>query len=199
MQSNINIHLPEGLAQIYDYADQAHGDQMRKYAPDRYMIHPLRVMQICQTYECDLASVAAALLHDVLEDTEVSTAEMRRFLQEVFDEHIAMQTLDLVIELTDVYVKSSFPALNRRQRKKKELERMKKISPEAQTIKYADITDNCLEIVNHDPDFAPVFLHECRRLLEAMNKGNSDLRQKAFEVVAAGLKSLDKSTDYQKS
>jgi uncharacterized protein with gpF-like domain len=60
---------------------------------------------------------------------------------------------------------------------------MENTSAEAQTIKYADIIDNASEIVEHDPDFAPVFLRECKALVKKMEKGNKELREKAIQVV----------------
>ena len=59
----------EILKQVHDYAEKAHGNQMRKYADERYIVHPERVMKICQEYSDKLPIMSAALLHDVLEDT----------------------------------------------------------------------------------------------------------------------------------
>jgi hypothetical protein len=50
-------------------------------------------------------------------------------------------------------------------------------------VKYADIIDNCREIVEHDPDFAKVFLRECRALLRVMPKGNELLYREAIDTV----------------
>jgi benzoyl-CoA reductase/2-hydroxyglutaryl-CoA dehydratase subunit BcrC/BadD/HgdB len=102
----------------------------------------------------------------------------------------AERTIQLVVELTDVYVKVAYPQYNRRRRKSMELERMAKTSPEAQTIKYADIIDNCSEIVSHDRDFARVFLRECKALLEKMPDGDPELYRTARELVTVNLKGL---------
>lgn len=178
------------LEQIYEFADQSHGTQLRKYTPERYMVHPLRVMELCKPVTDDQAVLAAALLHDVLEDTPVKASELMIFLKQLQSEQTAAKTLKLVIELTDVYVKNSYPNLNRRERKAKEAKRMQSISSEAQTIKYADILDNCREIVLHDLEFAPRFLTECRQLLQVMDKGDSSLRTAAFGVVENSLKTI---------
>lgn len=180
------------LEKIRDFADQSHGSQMRKYAPDRYIVHPVRVMEICRKYTQELPVLAAAILHDVLEDTAVTEEELHAFLRTVMDESQAAKTIRLVVELTDVYVKESFPELNRKKRKALELERMKAISADAQTVKYADILDNSDEIVEQDPDFARVFLHECRRLLAGMNAGNPGLHALAMESVEKLLAALRK-------
>ena len=95
-----------------------------------------------------------------------------------------------MIELTDVYIKKNYPLLNRRTRKEKELQRLIRISPDAQTIKYADIMDNAQEISAGDGDFARVYLREVRQILLKLNRGNSELREKALVVVDAALVAL---------
>jgi len=178
------------LELVKKYADEAHGDQTRKYTPDRYIVHPVRVMKICQEYDASLPVLAAALLHDVLEDTPVQPNEMREFLTSIMEVDEANRTLKLVRELTDVYIKKDYPRLNRDQRKQKELDRIKKISPQAQTIKYADIMDNCQEIVAHDSSFAPKFLKECYAILKAANRGNSELHHLALDTVQREKKKI---------
>lgn len=181
------------LSQIRDFADKAHGNQTRRYTPDRYIVHPTRVMEICRQYTNDRAMLAAALLHDVLEDTDVTKDNIEDFLRTIMDHQQAQRTIKLVVELTDIYVKKNFPEMNRRKRKMKEADRLGKTSPEAQTIKYADIVDNSGEIATHDPDFAEIFLDECRNLLTKMTKGNSELRQRAIDTVQANMALLKKS------
>ena len=175
--------MDEVLEKVRDYADKAHGDQQRKYTPERYIVHPVRVMKICGSYTNELPVLAAALLHDVLEDTPVGEKELRQFLNTVMSEAEARQTTDLVVELTDVYTKTAYPRWNRRKRKLKESARIEQTGSQSQTVKYADIIDNCKEIVDHDPDFAGVFLRECKALLNVMDKGNPDLRAEALQTV----------------
>ncbi|HEV7329792.1 MAG TPA: HD domain-containing protein [Flavisolibacter sp.] len=171
------------LQEIRDFADRAHGTQLRKYSPDRYIVHPVRVMEICRRHTDDLPVLAAALLHDVLEDTPVTKNELHGFLATLMKEEDTVKTMQLVVELTDVYTKVVYPRWNRRKRKTKEAERIRKTSGESQTVKYADIIDNCREIVQHDPDFAQVFLRECRGLLRVMPKGNEVLYREAVDTV----------------
>jgi guanosine-3',5'-bis(diphosphate) 3'-pyrophosphohydrolase len=178
------------LKKIVAFADAAHGDQRRKYADERYVEHPIRVMMTCQHYGYPLPVLAAAILHDVLEDTDVTQEQMKEFLITVMNETDINLTLSLVTELTDVYTKDKYPWMNRRQRKGKEADRLEKVSADAQTIKYGDIIDNARGIVEHGADFAPVFLKECTALLKKMEKGNKELHQKAIEVVAREMDQL---------
>jgi (p)ppGpp synthase/HD superfamily hydrolase len=192
MQANCLPHM-ETLEKIQHFADAAHGNQMRKYTPERYIAHPLRVMHLCSAFTTDETILASALLHDVLEDTEVTPEDIRTFLFPLLGKQGTEKTLHLVTELTDVYIKRDYPHLNRRKRKQMERARMAGISPEAQTVKYADILDNCREIVSHDPSFARVFLRECKHLLKHMTKGNAQLYKAAANEINTGLQALHKS------
>ena len=178
------------LKKIAAFADKAHGDQKRKYADERYIEHPLRVMRTCKRYGYPLPVLAAAILHDMLEDTNTSAQQINDHLLSVMNEKDASHTLELVIELTDVYTKHEYPKFNRRKRKAMEAGRIEIISEEAQTIKYADIIDNAREIANQDNEFAPVYLRECRMLIQKMKKGNANLRQEAIEVLKKEMKQL---------
>jgi guanosine-3',5'-bis(diphosphate) 3'-pyrophosphohydrolase len=178
------------LKAVEEFATKAHGEQKRKYTPEPYIVHPIRVMHICRQVTDDPCILSSALLHDVLEDTPVTKKEILDFLLTVMNQSQAQRTLELVVELTDVYVKENYPRLNRRRRKALEQERMEKTSADSQTVKYADILDNCREIVLHDPDFAKVFLRECLQLLERMKKGNAALYEQAKTLVENNLVSL---------
>lgn len=178
------------LKNIEEFARQAHGDQQRKFADEPYIMHPIRVMQLCREYTSDLPVLSAALLHDVLEDTAVTKEDLSAYLWGVMTTADAYRTLNLTVELTDVYVKKNYPKWNRQKRKGAEADRMSKISADAQTIKYADIIDNCLDISNSSSDFMPKFLHECRILLKVMDKGNPELRQRAMATVSKFLEQV---------
>lgn len=178
------------LEQVREFADKAHGTQERKYASERYIAHPVRVMEMCRRHNSSLPVLAAALLHDVLEDTDVDQKALHGFLRSVMNDEDAVQTINLVVELTDVYVKSAYPRWNRRKRKTKEAERISKTSPESQTIKYADIIDNCREIAEHDPDFAGVFLLECKMLLKKIPEGQPELYREATDTVEHSLRQV---------
>lgn len=171
------------LNRIEEFAAQAHEGQRRKFANEPYIVHPIRVMNICKKYSNELPVLAAALLHDVLEDTPVTALQMKSFLSALMDSANTQRTLKLVDELTDRYIKSDYPKLNRRTRKNKEAERLSNVSSDAQTIKYADILDNSAEFAKEDTDFANTFLHECKLLLKVMTKGNPELYRKVTQTV----------------
>lgn len=179
------------LEKIRHFADNAHGDQKRKYTSERYIVHPVRVMQICREYTNELPLLAAALLHDVLEDTPTTPNEIKEYLVTLMDLSQANYSLELVIELTDVYTKENYPNWNRKKRKTEEAIRIEKTSADSQTVKYADIIDNCLEIINHDADFANVFLRECKAILKKIPNGNKQLYERAVKTVDGSIDKLN--------
>ncbi len=67
----------------FEMAERAHRGQLRD-AGDPYITHPLAVASILAGYRLDTGSIITALLHDVVEDTSVSRAEVeRRFGAEI--------------------------------------------------------------------------------------------------------------------
>ncbi len=67
----------ELLNRAYVYAMKAHGDQKRA-SGDPYFSHPLEVAAILTDLRLDDATIATALLHDVVEDTDTTLAEIER-------------------------------------------------------------------------------------------------------------------------
>src|SRR5712672_43016 len=71
-----NPHTDEDLLnRAYVYAMKAHGEQKR-LSGDPYISHPLEVAAILTEHQLDDATIAAALLHDTIEDTETTRAEI---------------------------------------------------------------------------------------------------------------------------
>ncbi len=155
-------------------AHQAVG-QRRKYTGEPYWQHPATVAEMVSAVEA-AEMIAAAHLHDVLEDTAVTALD----IEECFGQRVAT----LVQELTDQFIDPEIG--NRAHRKELERDRLAQVSPEAQTIKYADLIDNTISIVARDRGFARVYLAEKRRLLEVMTAGDQALRRQAWSVLTEG-------------
>ena len=150
------------------FATIAHGEQKRKYSGEPYIVHPIEVMEIVKTVPHDEAMLAAALLHDVVEDTEVTIAEVRQ----AFGDDVA----SLVDDLTDV---SKPEDGNRKARKALDREHSAQSSPRAQTVKLADLISNSSDILENDPKFAKVYLAEKELLLKVLTQGDPTLHEKA--------------------
>ena len=154
------------------FASEAHTGQKRKYTGEAYITHPRAVAQIVKTVPHTNEMICAAWLHDVVEDCEVSLSE----IEQVFGPKIA----ELVEMLTDVSKPSDG---NRKIRKQIDLLHTSKASPEAKTIKLADLIHNTKSIVKHDPAFAEVYLSEKVALLEVLKEGDATLWKIANEQI----------------
>ena len=74
----IEIVQPEDRAVVtkaYEYAKNAHKGQLRK-SGEEYITHPLNVALILTEIGLDGTSIVAAILHDCVEDTDVTTEEV---------------------------------------------------------------------------------------------------------------------------
>jgi len=67
----------EKINEAFTVADNAHGDQ-RRVSGEPYIIHPLHVALILVDLGMDTDTIVAALLHDVVEDTEMSLQELEK-------------------------------------------------------------------------------------------------------------------------
>jgi guanosine-3',5'-bis(diphosphate) 3'-pyrophosphohydrolase len=64
------------IRDAYEFAEEAHRGQMRK-SGEPYILHPVAVAEICMNMQMDVITVMAALLHDVVEDTNVTVEDLR--------------------------------------------------------------------------------------------------------------------------
>ena len=65
------------IKRAYDFAKEKHGNQLRK-SGEPYIIHPIQVAYILAGLGLDEATICAALLHDVAEDTEVTIQDLAK-------------------------------------------------------------------------------------------------------------------------
>lgn len=159
-------------AQIY--ATQAHKriDHRRKYSNQPYDVHLKAVADMVSSATEDAEMIAAAWLHDVIEDTPATLHD----IEQTFGKSISL----LVSELTDVSKSSDG---NRSTRKAIDREYLSKASSRTKTIKLADIIDNCKDICKHDKRFARTFLSEIMLLIEVLTDGEKQLYEKAIQVI----------------
>jgi GTP diphosphokinase / guanosine-3',5'-bis(diphosphate) 3'-diphosphatase len=122
------------------YAAEKHARQRRKGASaEPYVNHVIEVAHLVSTALSapDVNLIAAALLHDVIEDTEVTAHD----LHERFGPDVAA----LVVEMTDD------KSLPKAERKRLQIEHASKLSARAQVIKLADKISNLRSIFVSPP------------------------------------------------
>lgn len=160
------------LHAVLEFARRAHGDQKRKYSGAPYIEHPMEVSLLVLSVLDDDEAVAAAILHDVVEDTAVTLAE----IEAAFGARVAR----IVSEVTDV----SRPCDgNRANRKAMDRAHIAAASPEGKTVKLADLISNTSSIMAYDRDFAKVYIPEKRRLLDVLTEGHPVLYLRACMAV----------------
>ena len=153
-------------------AGKAHEGQFRKYSGMPYIVHPIEVATIVQEVEHSDEMIAAALLHDVVEDTDYSFEDIAK--------EVSQEVAGLVKGLTDV---STPEDGNRAVRKAIDKDHLAKQNAEVQTIKLADVISNSKDIKANDPKFAKVYIEEMKALLKVLTKGDKTLYAKAEEIV----------------
>lgn len=146
--------------------------QKRKYSGEHYWYHPVEVMEIVKTASHNEDMLIASLGHDQLEDTKMTKETIKLF----FGENV----LDLILGLTDI---SKPEDGNRARRKAIDRDHTALQSPECKTIKLADLISNSKSIVEHDPEFAKVYIKEKELLLEVLKEGDKVLWNKANKIV----------------
>lgn len=121
------------------YAAEKHANQKRKgEAGEPYVNHVIEVAHLVSTVAGDDTNVViAALLHDVIEDTDVTPEEMRR--------QFGQDVTDLVMEMTDD------KTLPKKERKRLQVLHAPNMSARAQTIKLADKISNLQSILVSPP------------------------------------------------
>ena len=161
-------------AKVFATAAHAAVKQVRKYTFEPYIVHPTEVASIVATVPHTNEMLAAAYLHDTVEDTGVSIVD----IQKEFGNEVA----SLVSWLTDV---SKPEQGNRAVRKAIDREHTAMAPAAAQTVKLADLIANSRSILAHDPAFAKVYLEEKRMLLEVLTRGDATLMAQARRIVGA--------------
>lgn len=148
---------PPLVREALAFATAAHEGQVRKYTGVPYITHPVAVARLVVRFGGDREMVAAALLHDTLEDCDVTEGELRR--------QFGTEITQLVVELTDVSRPEHGP---RSVRKAMDREHIAGASPRAKTIKALDMAANTRSIVLHAPRFARIYLAEKEAVLTVL-------------------------------
>ncbi|WP_455201394.1 HD domain-containing protein [Kaarinaea lacus] len=163
------------------YAREAHQriDQRRKYSNLPYHVHLEAVAKLVASVTDDEEMIAAAWLHDVVEDTPATLEDL--------EQEFGVDVTQLVKELTDISRPSDG---NRAKRKTLDRQHTAKASSRAKTIKLADLIHNCTDITKHDPGFARVYLKEMSALLDVLGEGDNKLYKQARDAHSSNLKKL---------
>jgi guanosine-3',5'-bis(diphosphate) 3'-pyrophosphohydrolase len=151
------------------FAFEVHKNHKRKYTGNPYTDHLAEVVGIVSTVTTVPSHLAIAWLHDSIEDVGVTF----QTLQSKFGGDVATGVLWL----------SDLEDGNRAERKRLSRIRLSNAPNWVQNIKVADMISNTSSIVQHDPNFAKVYLEEKRLLLDVLTKADKSLLYFARNLV----------------
>ena len=162
-----------------DFAADKHRSQRRKDAEaSPYINHPIALANILwhEAGIRDPITIAAAILHDTVEDTETTRAE----LEAEFGAEIA----SVVAEVTDD------KSLPKQERKRLQVERAAHKSPRAQRVKIADKISNLRDVANRPPESWTLerrreYFDWAKAVVDAMRGPHADLERIFDEVYSA--------------
>ncbi|AMP98131.1 Metal dependent phosphohydrolase [Pedobacter cryoconitis] len=172
---------------LADWVASKHAGQLIKRTGKPYFDHLLAVAEMAAPVVA--LGYETGLCHDLLEDTNTNEEELIAALISFgYTVSNANKIAFNVTELTDVFTKTAYPRLTKLERKAREAERLMKISPIAQTVKYCDLIYNIDWVLKFDQKHAQAYLIKKKLLLTAMVKGDEGLRQLALHAIDNGLK-----------
>ena len=187
--------------------------QLRKYSDEPYIVHPTAVVKTLQDARIiDESVLAAAYLHDVLEDTATTPGEVaQKFDQRVVT--LILENTNISDEVHTIVRTSGFtPAalgtirdkfgndiaaavegtseenkakgiLNRKTRKEIDSLHFRDSSPEGQTIKLADMLCNLRDLETQNPSLFRTYMQESEVTVGFLTKGNDDLRREVLTFI----------------
>ena len=166
------------------FAAQKHRDQRRKDKhTSPYIIHPISVaLEIAQTGGVnDPEILAAALLHDTIEDTETTPEEL--------EEQFGKQVCKYVLDVTDD------KNLQKDERKEKQIEHAETLSKGAVLIKLGDKISNVTDVIYNPPSEWDInrrraYLDWAEEVILNCPKVNEKMENKFQEVLSTGRKIL---------
>ncbi|WP_063695122.1 HD domain-containing protein [Bradyrhizobium embrapense] len=163
-----------------EFAREKHAPQKRNYTGEPYFVHLEEVAGIVERAGLSETAIAAAWLHDVVEDTDVTLPEVCA----KFGSGVAL----MVFDLTNT---PPMAGMNSERRKRADRLRLELAGPETQGIKCADFISNTSTIVKHNPGFAKKYLPEKRATLEILTKAPAPLLDQAWQSLIEAERQLE--------
>jgi len=181
--------MSELIKKAEAFATQEHQriNHVRKYSNKPYQTHLASVAKLVASVTDDEAMIAAAWLHDTVEDTPATLGD----IEQVFGLAIA----EMVEDLTDVSKPSDG---NRAARKEIDRQHLAHASTKSKTIKLADLIHNGVDILKHDKKFAKTYISEMQALLEVLTDGDATLLKRAQKLVLKSIQTLDLDPEAQR-
>ena len=171
------------LLKALHFAADKHRDHRRKDVhASPYINHPIHVAQILSEVGIeDPETLAAAVLHDTVEDTETTLGELAK----EFGDRVSR----IVAEVTDD------KTLSKDDRKRLQIEHAPELSEEAALVKVADKISNVSDVIDNPPDGwndkrRKEYVEWARAVVEACPVVNDSLLENFLQVILLGKSAL---------
>ena len=175
------------LLEAVAFAADKHRNQRRKDAEaSPYINHPIALANLLKRAGVDdVAVLCAALLHDTIEDTNTTAAELRVHFGEIIT--------SVVLEVTDDQ------ALDKAERKRLQVEHAHALSERAKLVKLADKICNVYDMVAAPPAKWPLerktqYLQWAKDVVDRLRGTHAGLEATFDEVYSKGARALGMSS-----
>lgn len=185
------IELPDHplVKKARELAEEWHAGQLRKYTGEGYITHPIRVATI--VYDALKGDprypiyVAAALLHDVIEDTTIKLDAFGVF--DTIEADSTQKILSIVLDLTNNKTLKG----TRKWRKFAMANQIKNAQPISQLIKLADRLDNLQDLQASNPQFVKeAYGKESLDLLDVTETLNVSIYAPQYTIFSREIKNI---------
>lgn len=165
------------LTNALELAKICHEGQKRKFTNEDYIVHPIEVAETLLHFEVfDVPTIAAALLHDVIEDCQFpAKAVIRAKCGPLVESY--------VVGCTNQYTPETCKSERRSIRKLKEIRRLSRCPAAVQNIKMADALNNLKTIGLFDEKFKKIYCSEKLALAQQLALAKVQLRQEVFRIL----------------
>jgi len=151
------------------FATNCHKTQTRKFDGKPYIVHPEAVASLVDQFGGSPEMVAAAWLHDVVEDCGITVRDLI--------EHFGTQVSGLVWELT------SPKDLNKSKKAEYLLDKMNTMSSDALTIKLCDRLNNVSDFNTAPKGFVNKYAPETQFIIDELEGGGRPLTDKQTKII----------------
>jgi len=166
------------VSKSIELAFRMHAHQKRKDGVTPCILHPLRVAVTVASYNSDPGLIAAALLHDAIEDSSASW--------DTISSEVSSGVADMVSSL------SEDRRLPKRKRRENHFARIRQLPDGLKLIKLADILDNLSDMENLDWNGKRrrQFISDCIEFTKAARTGCPEIAKEIDNLVSSRMNDL---------
>lgn len=181
------MDIPKELKLAYEFALEKHKGQFRKYSKTEYITHPIQMVCILSKFTSDIDTLTAALLHDVVENTNTDISEIyTSFGYEVggLVEELTINELEKELYGKKIYL----------------VNKINNMSTKAFTIKLVDRLHNVMGLNSvNNKDFIFWYINETKYILNNIDRFIDDIQKSLLDAIDIQITYLELTIKHEKS